>query len=152
MTYKLIDQSGENFPVKARQWLICKQDVTPDRTCTRAFCVVPQWEDRSPADSKADALAVLQALECANNPAAAIGQAMITVEKAGCHPLLTDAVILLEQAKAKMADFERTQALCLLCGHKRESHDPDNITGNCNAGLIVGFSNQCQCAGFILMK
>lgn len=127
MTYKLIDQSGENFPVKARQWLICKQDVTPDRTCTRAFCVVPQWEDRSPADSKADALAVLQALECANNPAAAIGQAMITVEKAGCHPLLTDAVILLEQAKAKMADFERTQALCLLCGHKRESHKSEDV-------------------------
>lgn len=152
MTYKLIDQNGENFPEKAKQWLICKQDVTPERTCTRAFCVVPQWEDRSPADSKADALAVMQALECANNPAAAIGQAMITVEKAGCHSLLTDAVILLGQASAKMDEFERTQQLCLLCGHKRESHDPDNITGNCNAGVVIGFSNQCQCAGFILMK
>lgn len=152
MTYKLIDQTAENFPVKAKQWLICKQDVEPERTCTRAFCVVPQWEDRSPADSKADAMAVLQALECANNPAAAIGQAMIAVEKAGCHSLLTDAVILLGQASAKMDEFERTQQLCLLCGHKRESHDPDNITGNCNAGVMVGFSNQCQCAGFIPMK
>jgi len=145
MIYKLIDQTGENFSPKEKQWLICKQETTPERNCTRAFCAVPQWEDRSPEDSKADALAVMQALECANNPAAAIGQAMITVEKAGCHSLLTDAVILLGQASAKMDEFERTQQLCLLCGHKRESHDPDNITGNCNAG-------QCQCVGFIPMK
>ncbi len=145
MTYKLIDQTGEGFSPKEKQWLICKQETTPERNCTRAFCAVPQWEDRSPEDSKADALAVMQALECANNPAAAIGQAMITVEKAGCHSLLTDAVILLGQASAKMDEFERTQQLCLLCGHKRESHDPDNSTGNCNAG-------QCQCVGFIPMK
>ena len=145
MTYKLIDQTGEGFSPKEKQWLICKQETTPERNCTRAFCAVPQWEDRSPEDSKADALAVMQALECANNPAAAIGQAMITVEKAGCHSLLTDAVILLGQASAKMDEFERTQQTCLLCGHKRENHDPDNINGNCNAG-------QCQCVGFIPMK
>ena len=30
---------------------------------------------------------------------------MIAVEAAGCHPLLTDAVILLGQAKNKVADF-----------------------------------------------
>ena len=145
MIYKLIDQTGEGFSPKEKQWLICKQEATPERNCTRAFCAVPQWEDRSPADSKADALAVMQALECASNPAAAIGQAMITVEKAGCHSLLTDAVILLGQASAKMDEFARTQQACLLCGHKRENHDPDNITGNCNA-------DQCQCAGFILMR
>lgn len=145
MIYKLIDQTGENFSPKEKQWLICKQETTPERNCTRAFCAVPQWEDRSPEDSKADAMAVMQALINATDPAAAIGQAMLAVEKSGCHPLLTDAVVLLEQARSKMADFERTQALCLLCGHKRGQHDPDNITGNCNAG-------QCQCAGFIPMK
>lgn len=35
----------------------------------------------------------------------AIREAMIAVEAAGCHPLLTDAVILLQQAKDKVADF-----------------------------------------------
>lgn len=35
----------------------------------------------------------------------AIREAMIAVEKAGCHTLLTDAVNLLEQAKNKVADF-----------------------------------------------
>lgn len=152
MTYKLIDQTGIGFPVKAKQWLICRQHVALEHTCTRALCIVPQWEDRSIADSKADAEAVMQALVNATDPAGAIGQAMAVVEKSGCHPLLTNAVVLLEQAKAQIAEFERTQQLCLLCGHKRESHDPDNITGNCNAGVAIGFSSQCQCAGFILMK
>ena len=151
MVYKLIDQT-ERFPVKAQQWLICKQDVTTERTYTRGFCVVPRWEDRSPADSRADAESIMQALEATLSPEAAIGQAMVTVEKAGCHSLLTDAVILLEQAARKIAEFKRTQELCLLCGHRRENHDPDNITGNCNSGMMIGFSNQCQCAGFILMK
>jgi hypothetical protein len=35
----------------------------------------------------------------------AIREAMFAVERAGCHPLLTDAVSLLEQAKTKVADF-----------------------------------------------
>jgi hypothetical protein len=35
----------------------------------------------------------------------AIREAMLAVERAGCHPLLTDAVVLLEQAKNKVADF-----------------------------------------------
>lgn len=35
----------------------------------------------------------------------AIRGAMLAVERAGCHPLLTDAVNLLEQAKNKVADF-----------------------------------------------
>ena len=35
----------------------------------------------------------------------AIRQAMLAVEEAGCHVLLTDAVILLGQAKDKVADF-----------------------------------------------
>jgi hypothetical protein len=35
----------------------------------------------------------------------AIRQAMLAVEAAGAHPLLTDAVSLLEQAKGKVADF-----------------------------------------------
>lgn len=35
----------------------------------------------------------------------AIREAMIAVEDAGCHPLLTDAIILLEQARDKVADF-----------------------------------------------
>lgn len=41
-----------------------------------------------------------------NTPAElAIRNAMLEVEKAGAHPLLTDAVILLGQAKDKVADF-----------------------------------------------
>lgn len=35
----------------------------------------------------------------------AIRNAMLAVEDAGAHPLLTDAVILLGQAKDKVADF-----------------------------------------------
>lgn len=35
----------------------------------------------------------------------AIREAIIAVEEAGCHPLLTDAVVLLGQAKDKVADF-----------------------------------------------
>ncbi|QEL18512.1 hypothetical protein [Limnoglobus roseus] len=35
----------------------------------------------------------------------AIREAMLAVERAGCHPLLTEAVCLLEQAKNKVADF-----------------------------------------------
>ncbi len=68
MIYKLIDQTGDQFPAKSRQWLICKQDVTPERTCTRGFCIVPKWEDRSPADSKADAMVVMNALLNATDP------------------------------------------------------------------------------------
>jgi hypothetical protein len=41
-----------------------------------------------------------------NTPAElAIYEAMQAVEKAGAHPLLTDAVILLGQARDKVADF-----------------------------------------------
>ncbi len=35
----------------------------------------------------------------------AIYDAVQVVESAGCHPLLTDAVNLLQQARAKVADF-----------------------------------------------
>jgi hypothetical protein len=35
----------------------------------------------------------------------AIAEAVDVVERAGCHPLLTDAVVLLQQAKDKVADF-----------------------------------------------
>ena len=35
----------------------------------------------------------------------AIRQAMLAVEGAGCHQLLTEAVTLLEKAKDKVADF-----------------------------------------------
>lgn len=35
----------------------------------------------------------------------AIGDAIEAVEKSGCHPLLTDAVVLLAQARDKVADF-----------------------------------------------
>jgi hypothetical protein len=35
----------------------------------------------------------------------AIRAAVIAVEEAGAHPLLTDAVVLLQQAKEKVADF-----------------------------------------------
>ncbi len=35
----------------------------------------------------------------------AIREAVISVEGAGCHPLLTDAVVLLDKAKNKVADF-----------------------------------------------
>jgi len=35
----------------------------------------------------------------------AIRNAVLVVEQAGCHPLLTDAVVLLQQAKEKVADF-----------------------------------------------
>lgn len=35
----------------------------------------------------------------------AISEAMLAVEKAGAHPLLTDAVVLLAQAREKVADF-----------------------------------------------
>lgn len=35
----------------------------------------------------------------------AIREAMLAVENAGAHPLLTDAVVLLSQAKEKVADF-----------------------------------------------
>lgn len=34
-----------------------------------------------------------------------IREAMLAVESVGCHPLLTDAVILLGQARDKVADF-----------------------------------------------
>jgi len=68
MIYKLIDQTGKGFPEKAKQWLICKQETTPERACTRAFCAVPLWEDRSPEDTKADALAVMNALLNATDP------------------------------------------------------------------------------------
>lgn len=36
---------------------------------------------------------------------AAISQAMQAVESAGCHPLLTEAVILLQSARDKVADY-----------------------------------------------
>ena len=35
----------------------------------------------------------------------AIRNAMIVVEEAGAHPLLTEAITLLSQAKDKVADF-----------------------------------------------
>ena len=35
----------------------------------------------------------------------AIHYAILAVENEGAHPLLTDAVVLLEQAKNKVADF-----------------------------------------------
>lgn len=35
----------------------------------------------------------------------AISEAINAVEKAGAHPLLTDAVMLLAEAKEKVADF-----------------------------------------------
>lgn len=35
----------------------------------------------------------------------AISNAVAAVEKAGCHPFLTDAVVLLAQAQSKVADF-----------------------------------------------
>ncbi len=35
----------------------------------------------------------------------AIREAMLAVEEAGAHPLLTDAVVLLSEAKNKVADF-----------------------------------------------
>jgi len=35
----------------------------------------------------------------------AITKAMEEVEKAGCHPFLTDAVVLLSEAREKVADF-----------------------------------------------
>lgn len=35
----------------------------------------------------------------------AIRNAVLAVEEAGCHPFLTDAVVLLQQAKDKVADF-----------------------------------------------
>lgn len=35
----------------------------------------------------------------------AIRNAVDAVEMTGCHPLLTDAVILLQQAREKVADF-----------------------------------------------
>jgi len=35
----------------------------------------------------------------------AIHHAMIDVENLGAHPLLTDAVVLLEQARNKVADY-----------------------------------------------
>lgn len=35
----------------------------------------------------------------------AIHDAMITVENEGAHPLLTDAVVLLGQARHKVADY-----------------------------------------------
>jgi hypothetical protein len=35
----------------------------------------------------------------------AIREAIILVEEAGAHPLLTDAVVLLGQAQSKVADF-----------------------------------------------
>ena len=35
----------------------------------------------------------------------AILEAMREVEEAGAHPLLTDAVVLLDQAKGKVADW-----------------------------------------------
>lgn len=35
----------------------------------------------------------------------AIYDAVQAVEAAGCHPLLTDAVVLLQQAREKVADF-----------------------------------------------
>lgn len=34
-----------------------------------------------------------------------IREAVLAVEAAGCHPLLTDAVVLLGQAQDKVADF-----------------------------------------------
>jgi hypothetical protein len=34
-----------------------------------------------------------------------ITEAMVMVEQAGCHPLLTDAVVLLGKAREKVADF-----------------------------------------------
>lgn len=39
----------------------------------------------------------------------AIDQAMQVVEDAGAHPLLTEAVILLAQAKDKVADYVETE-------------------------------------------
>lgn len=35
----------------------------------------------------------------------AMREAVLEVEKAGCHPLLTEAVILLQQARDKVSDF-----------------------------------------------
>src|SRR4051812_44098245 len=38
----------------------------------------------------------------------AIREAMLAIEEAGCHPLLTDAINLLSQAKEKVADHVET--------------------------------------------
>jgi hypothetical protein len=40
-----------------------------------------------------------------------IREAMIAVEEVGAHPLLTDAVILLGQARDKVADFVDLKSL-----------------------------------------
>lgn len=40
----------------------------------------------------------------------AIRNAVIEVEKIGAHPLLTDAVVLLEDAKRKVGDYVDTVA------------------------------------------
>ena len=41
----------------------------------------------------------------------AIREAVLRVEEAGCHPLLTDAVVLLQQAKDKVADWVELSAV-----------------------------------------
>lgn len=40
----------------------------------------------------------------------AITEAMVAVEKAGCDPLLTEAVVLLTQARQKVADYVDREA------------------------------------------
>lgn len=59
---------------------------------------------------------------------AAITEAMRKVEEAGCHPLLTDAVVLLSEARDKVADFvelepsETDQEISNMCSRHPAIH------------------------------
>lgn len=70
----------------------------------------------------------------------AIAQAMEAVEAAGCHPTLTEAVILLGRAKDRVADFVDGEFWCDECRNLRfvsgepctmcREIEPDSVKGD----------------------
>lgn len=74
----------------------------------------------------------------------AIREAVAAVEDAGAHPLLTEAVVLLAQAREKVADFvdmtewrELMQAVCTACNFLEHPEDSDSYRAAAKAASIA---------------
>lgn len=73
--FKLLDQTSN---AKDPQWLITISDYS--YSIGRGFCIIPQWEDLKPKQSKADAETILRALQSYDDLLVALKIALPYVE------------------------------------------------------------------------
>lgn len=73
--FKLLDQTSNT---KDPQWLITISNHS--NSIGRGFCIIPQWEDLKPEQSKADAETILRALQSHDGLLAALKIALPYVE------------------------------------------------------------------------